>query len=204
MAVQEFHWSIGAVLEIWLEILFNNPWQYYRRNFTYTWITPWQYQTFIDLWNTTRLNTQVRYCLIIPGSTIQDFLPVHGLHYGNTRLSFIYSWNTTRLNTQVRCCIIIPGSTVQDFLLIHRLHHGSTRLSSIYWWNTTGAMVEWVRALACDAEGRRFESRSGQKAGKLSLSTQLQMGTWLPSGKVKGSERRGLGPAFHMPCPDSH
>ena len=58
-----------------------------------------------------------------------------------------------------------------------------------------------VRALGCGAEGRRFESRSGQKTKKLSLSTQQRMGTWLTSGKVKGGERRGLGPAFHMPCP---
>ena len=34
-----------------------------------------------------------------------------------------------------------------------------------------------VRAIACDAECRRFESRSGQKTGKLSLSTQQRMGT---------------------------
>ena len=34
-----------------------------------------------------------------------------------------------------------------------------------------------VRAPGCGAEGRRFESRSGQKTGKLSLSTQQQMGT---------------------------
>ena len=34
-----------------------------------------------------------------------------------------------------------------------------------------------------------------------SLFTQQQMGTWFTSGKVKGGERRGLGPAFHMPCP---
>ena len=27
------------------------------------------------------------------------------------------------------------------------------------------------------------------------------MGTWLTSGKVKGGERRGLGPTFHMLCP---
>ena len=41
-----------------------------------------------------------------------------------------------------------------------------------------------VRALCCGVEGRRFESRSGQKTGTLSLSTQQRMGTWLTSGKV--------------------
>ena len=60
----------------------------------------------------------------------------------------------------------------------------------------------WLtRVLGCGVDGRRFESRLGQKTGKLSLSTQQQMGIWLTSGKVKGSERRGLGLAFHMPCP---
>ena len=44
-------------------------------------------------------------------------------------------------------------------------------------------------------------SRSGQKTGKLSLSTQQRMGSWLTSGKVKGGERSWLGPAFHIPCP---
>ena len=58
-----------------------------------------------------------------------------------------------------------------------------------------------VRALGCGAEDRRFESRSGQKTGKLSLSTQQWIGTWLTSGKVNGGERRGLGHAFRMPCP---
>ena len=34
-----------------------------------------------------------------------------------------------------------------------------------------------VRAFGCGAEGRRFQSHSGQKTGKLSLSTQQRMGT---------------------------
>ena len=63
-----------------------------------------------------------------------------------------------------------------------------------------GAVVELLECLAVVREGRRFESRSGQKAGKLSLFTQQQMGTWLSSGRVKGGERRGLGPNSHMPC----
>ena len=56
-----------------------------------------------------------------------------------------------------------------------------------------------VRVLDCGAEGRR--SRSHQKTGNISLSTQQQMGIGFTSGKVKGGERRGLGPAFHMLCP---
>ena len=70
-------------------------------------------------------------------------------------------------------------------------------------WNTSHERRRGrvVRALGCGAEGHRFESRSGQKTGKLSLSTQQRMGTWSTSGKVKGGERRGLGPAFYMPCP---
>ena len=51
-----------------------------------------------------------------------------------------------------------------------------------------------IRALGYGAEGRRFASRSGQNTGK--PSTQQRMGTWLTSGKVKGGERRGLGPPF--------
>ena len=47
--------------------------------------------------------------------------------------------------------------------------------------NTNNAVVEWLEHLAVV---RRFESRSGQKTGKLSLSTQQRMGTWLTSGKV--------------------
>ena len=131
-----------------------------------------------------------------------------------------------------------------------------------------------VRALGCWVEGRRLESRSGQKTGKLLLSTQQRMDTrlisekvgWLCWGltsqstifqscrdeaiaswvinqyfrgvkclaqgyntaavgfepgplipesdtlplshcapliseKVKGAERRGFGPTFHLPCP---
>ena len=50
-----------------------------------------------------------------------------------------------------------------------------------------------VRSLGCGADGR--------KTGKLTLSTQQRFGTWLSSSKVKGGERRGLGPAFHMRCP---
>ena len=61
--------------------------------------------------------------------------------------------------------------------------------------------IRVVRALGCGAEGRRFESCSGQKTEKLSLSTQRRMDSRLTLGKVKGGERRGLGPAFHMPCP---
>ena len=30
---------------------------------------------------------------------------------------------------------------------------------------------------------------------------QQWMGTWLMPGKIKGNERRGLSPAFHMLCP---
>ena len=37
--------------------------------------------------------------------------------------------------------------------------------------------------------------------GIFSLSTQQWIGTWLASGKVKGSEKRGLGPAFQMLYP---
>ena len=58
-----------------------------------------------------------------------------------------------------------------------------------------------ARALGCGVEGRKFESCSGQKPGKLSLSTQQWMSTWLTSGMVKGGERRGLGSTFHMLCP---
>ena len=66
-------------------------------------------------------------------------------------------------------------------------------------WYWCGGQV--VRALDYGAEGRRFESHLSWKTGQLSLSTQQWMGTWLTSGKVKGDKRRGLGPAFHMPCP---
>ena len=47
--------------------------------------------------------------------------------------------------------------------------------------NTNNAVVEWSERLAVV---RRFESHSGQKTGKLSLSTQQRMGTWLISGTV--------------------
>ena len=67
--------------------------------------------------------------------------------------------------------------------------------------NTERPRGRVVRAFGCGAKGRRFESRSGHKTGKLSLSSQQWMGTWLISEKVKGGERRGLGSAFHMPWP---
>ena len=59
-----------------------------------------------------------------------------------------------------------------------------------------------VRALGCGAEGCRFESRLGQKTGKLTLSTQQRMGTWLTSGKVIGGERRGTKIRYTIPYCD--
>ena len=52
------------------------------------------------------------------------------------------------------------------------------------------------------AVSREFEARLRHAAtGKLSLSTQQKMGTFFELGKDKGSERRGMGSAFHQLCP---
>ena len=56
-----------------------------------------------------------------------------------------------------------------------------------------------VRVLGCGAEGRRFELRP--KDWKTLSVHPAANGYLINFKKVKGGERRGLGPAFHMPCP---
>ena len=53
------------------------------------------------------------------------------------------------------------------------------------------------------AVSRKFEARLRHAAtGKLSLSTQQKkMGIFFELGKDEGSERRGMGSAFHQLCP---
>ena len=57
-----------------------------------------------------------------------------------------------------------------------------------------------VRALECAAEGHRFRFRSGQTLENLIVHPAVN-GYLILNGKVKDGKRRGLGPAFHMPCP---
>ena len=64
-----------------------------------------------------------------------------------------------------------------------------------------GAVVEWLERLAVVQKVAGFESCLGRMTEKLSLFSRQRMGTWFTSGKVKGGERRGLGPALHMLCP---
>ena len=52
------------------------------------------------------------------------------------------------------------------------------------------------------AVSREFEARLRRAAtGKLSLSTQQKMGTFFRIREGLGSERRGMGSAFHQLCP---
>ena len=62
------------------------------------------------------------------------------------------------------------------------------------------AVVEWLgrSALVRKVAGASLARVNDWKT--LTVHSTVT-GTWLNSGKVKGSERRGLGPAFQMPCP---
>ena len=55
-------------------------------------------------------------------------------------------------------------------------------------------MVEWLERLAVV---RKVAGSSPARAKRLENSHCPPSSEW----KVKGGERRGLGPAFHMPCP---
>ena len=57
-------------------------------------------------------------------------------------------------------------------------------------------MVEWLERLAVVHK----VTGSSPALAKRLYNSDCPPGTWLTSGKVKGGERRGLGPAFHMPC----
>ena len=64
-----------------------------------------------------------------------------------------------------------------------------------------GAVVEWLECLAAE---RKVAGSSSAWAKKLENSHCSPSSEWVPdltSKKVKGSKRRGLDPAFHMPCP---
>ena len=61
-------------------------------------------------------------------------------------------------------------------------------------------MVEWLERFAVV---RKVASSNPARAKRLEICHCPPSSKWVPitSGKVKGGERRGLGPAFHMSCP---
>ena len=65
------------------------------------------------------------------------------------------------------------------------------------WFVYRGAVVEWLEQLGYGAESRRIEARLRHAAtGKLSLSTQQKMGTFIELGKDKAAKGEGWAPPF--------